>query len=185
MLCIRYILGISLEEINSTFKYVVVLKEMVKISISEVKVSIIVPVYNSEKFLPQNIDSIIRQTLNDGSSDKSLDILEEYSKKDNRIKIISIENSSPAKARNIGIDHATVKYICFFDSDDYIEPDMIESLLKVAESKNADLIVCGYFIEKMKNDKLVKTQVKLPSNNCLNTKNKSDLFAQLYKEDLV
>lgn len=129
MLCIRYILGISLEEINSTFKYVVVLKEMVKISISEVKVSIIVPVYNSEKFLPQNIDSIIRQThksleiifINDGSSDKSLDILEEYSKKDNRIKIISIENSGPAKARNIGIDHATGKYICFFDSDDYIE----------------------------------------------------------------
>ena len=45
-----------------------------------------------------------------------------------------------------------------------------------------DLIVCGYFIEKIKNDKLVKTQVKLPSNNCLSTKNKSDLFAQLYKE---
>ena len=93
-----------------------------------VTVSIVIPVYNSEKFLEKTIKSILCQTyraleiifINDGSSDKSLDILQKYSRIDKRVSIISIENSGPATARNIGIDHATGKYICFFDSDDYI-----------------------------------------------------------------
>lgn len=158
-----------------------------------VTVSIVIPVYNSEKFLEKTIKSILCQTyraleiifINDGSSDKSLDILQKYSRIDKRVNIISIENSGPATARNIGIDHATGKYICFFDSDDYVEPDTIESLLKVAENKNADLVICGYFLEKVTEDNYKKTKIKVPSNFCFSIENKSELFSQLYKEGMI
>lgn len=100
------------------------------------KISIIIPVYNTEKYLSRCLDSAINQTLkdieiicvNDGSTDNSLDILKEYAAKDNRIKIISKGNEGAAITRNIGINVATGEYIGFIDSDDYVDLDYFEEL---------------------------------------------------------
>ncbi|WP_225369762.1 glycosyltransferase family 2 protein [Methanobrevibacter arboriphilus] len=86
------------------------------------KISVIIPVYNVEKYLEQCLDSVINQSLedieviciNDGSTDNSLEILDEYAKKDNRIKIINKKNEGLGVARNIGMDYAKGKYIIFF-----------------------------------------------------------------------
>ena len=90
------------------------------------KVSVIIPVYNVEKYLKQCLDSVVNQTLkdieiicvNDGSTDNSLEILEEYAQKDNRIIIISQENQGQSVARNIALEKATGEYVGFVDSDD-------------------------------------------------------------------
>lgn len=115
-----------------------------------VKISVIVPVYNVENYLRQCLDSIINQTLeeveiicvNDGSTDKSPQILEEYAQKDERIKIINKENKGLGAARNTGIDHAIGEYIGFVDSDDWIDITMYEKLYKNAKSQNSDIVMC-------------------------------------------
>ena len=92
-------------------------------------ITIVVPIYNSSKYLSRCINSIINQTyqnleiilVNDGSTDNSLDICNEYANKDNRIKVIHKDNSGAAASRNVGINHAMGNYIAFVDSDDYIE----------------------------------------------------------------
>ena len=101
-----------------------------------VKISIIVPVYNTEPYLEQCLDSIINQTLedieiicvNDGSTDNSLSVLEEYASKDNRIKIINQENEGPGFARNNGLKSVNGEYVLFVDSDDWIELNTCEAL---------------------------------------------------------
>ena len=100
------------------------------------KISVIVPVYNVEQYLPQCLDSIINQTyknleiicVDDGSPDNSGKILDEYAKKDKRIKVIHQENQGVSVARNTGLDNATGKYIGFVDPDDWIEADYYETL---------------------------------------------------------
>jgi len=117
---------------------------------SKVKVSIIIPVYNVEKYLRECLDSVVNQTLkdieiiciNDGSKDNSLEILKEYSQKDKRIKIISKENEGLSITRNRGIDIACGEYIGFVDSDDYIEKDMFEKLYDKAKNNNLDIAMC-------------------------------------------
>lgn len=121
----------------------------------EDKVSIIVPVYNSEKFLDRCLESIIEQTysnmeiivINDGSSDNSLNICHKYKNIDNRVLIINSLNEGVSAARNKGIKKATGKYLAFVDSDDYIEKNMIECLVKRQKETNADLIVCNFCFE--------------------------------------
>ena len=115
------------------------------------KVSIIVPVYNVEKYLRKCLDSLINQTLkdieiicvNDGSKDNSLKILEEYSKKDNRIIVINQENAGLSVARNSGMKIAKGQYIGFVDSDDWIDLDYYEKLYYSATSNDADIAVGG------------------------------------------
>ena len=114
------------------------------------KVSVIVPVYNVEKYLAKCLDSIINQTLkeieiiciNDGSTDSSKSILEEYASRDKRIKIINQENQGQAVARNIGLKNATGEYIGYVDSDDWISDNFFELLYNNAKQYNAD-IACG------------------------------------------
>lgn len=101
-------------------------------------VTIIVPVYNVENYLNRCLDSIIKQSyknldiilINDGSTDNSLKICNNYAKNDTRITVINIENSGPSICRNIGLEKAKGGYISFVDSDDYIEKNFIETLLK-------------------------------------------------------
>lgn len=100
------------------------------------KISIIVPVYNTEKFLEKCLNSLINQTLkdieiiciNDGSTDKSLQILEKFANKDKRIQIINQTNSGLSVARNIGIKKAKGEYIGFVDSDDWVDLNFFEQL---------------------------------------------------------
>lgn len=111
-------------------------------------VSVIVPVYNAEKYLPQCIDSIVNQTIgdievlliNDGSSDSSGEILAQYASKDERIKVIEQPNKGAGAARNIGLAMAEGKYLSFLDSDDFFEPNMLELALAKASEDDADIV---------------------------------------------
>lgn len=113
----------------------------------EIKVTLIAPVYNVSKYLANCIESIISQThknleiilVNDGSKDNSGEIADEYAAKDSRIKVIHQENKGVSSARNAGIEAATGDYICFADSDDYLNPDYVEYLLKMAVDNDADI----------------------------------------------
>lgn len=119
------------------------------------KVSIIVPVYNTEKVLKRCLDSILNQSykdfelivINDGSKDKSIEIINEYKEKDNRVKVIDNKNNGVSETRNIGIKAAVGEYIQFIDADDYIEPYMIEETLIKLEDNEADSIITGLFLD--------------------------------------
>ncbi len=114
------------------------------------KVSVIIPVYNVEKYLKRCLDSLVNQTfndieiicINDGSTDNSLKIIEEYAQKDSRIKLFSQENKGSATARNVGLDNANGEYLMFCDSDDWYESQMVEKMFSAIEKENVDLVVC-------------------------------------------
>lgn len=116
-----------------------------------IKISIIMPVYNSEKYLSKSIESVLKQSLkefelilvNDGSSDKSLRICKEYEDKDKRIKVIDKKNEGACIARNTGIEKSIGKYIQLVDADDYIESNMLEEQYNLAEKTNAEVVMCG------------------------------------------
>lgn len=116
-----------------------------------VAISIVIPVYNIEKYLIDCLDSIVNQTfkdfevicVNDGSKDKSLEILNEYAKKDSRFKIINQENGGSGSARNNGLKNSRGKYVQFLDGDDYFEPELLEKLYNLAEKHDADIAVCS------------------------------------------
>ena len=115
------------------------------------KISIIVPVYNVEKYLSECLESLISQTLsdieiiciNDGSKDSSLEILEKYAQKDKRIVVINQENSGVSTARNTGMKCANGEYIGFIDSDDWIDSDFYEKLYNSAKNNDADIVVAS------------------------------------------
>ena len=117
------------------------------------KVSIVVPVYNVEKYIHKCIDSMVHQTMedieiilvDDGTKDNSGIICDEYAKKDHRIKVIHKKNGGISDARNEGMKIATAKYILFVDSDDYISEDMVEKLYTKAELHQADVAACGVY----------------------------------------
>ncbi len=131
--------------------------------------SVIVPVYNAEKYLRRCIESILNQTLSDlelilvddGSPDNSGSICDEYAKKDDRVKVIHKENGGAASARNAGLDLAEGKYIGFCDSDDYVDCDMYETLISLMVKNNLSTIEClanvydnrGTLVESEKRDK--------------------------------
>lgn len=116
-----------------------------------IKVSIIVPIYNVEKYLKRCLDSLVNQTLNDieiicindGSTDGSLEILNEYGRRDDRIVIINQENSGLSATRNKGIDIAKGQFIGFVDSDDWVSKDYFEKLYNSAIQNEAEIAVGG------------------------------------------
>ena len=121
-----------------------------KETITEVKVSVIIPLYNVENYLKQCLDSVVNQTLkeieiiciNDGSTDNSKQILEDYARKDDRIKIINRKNSGQGVARNVGIKYAKGEYIGFVDSDDWVDRTMFEKLYENAKIHKSDIVMC-------------------------------------------
>lgn len=118
-----------------------------------VAISLVVPVYNTEKYLNKCLDSILHQTLqeieiivvNDGSTDGSRCIIENFRQKDNRIKAFHIINGGVSAARNYGIERSCGKYVMFVDSDDWIAPDMCATLYDKAEEFNVDFVICGNY----------------------------------------
>lgn len=119
-------------------------------------ISVIIPVYNSEKYISQCLDSIINQQykkleiicVDDGSTDNSGQILDEYAAKDSRVKVIHKTNGGASAARNAGINLATMPVITFVDSDDTIQSDMYSALLNRMESESLDCVCCNYKIVK-------------------------------------
>ena len=128
-----------------------------------IKVSIIVPVYNTEGYLKRCLDSLVCQTMddieilivNDGSTDNSQEIIDEYVQKYSNIKSLKKENGGLSDARNFAIPHAVGKYIGFVDSDDFIEPNMYEKMYDIAYKNNSDIVECNFIWEypnKITND---------------------------------
>ncbi|WP_255323426.1 glycosyltransferase [Priestia megaterium] len=117
-----------------------------------VKVSVVIPVYNAEKYITECIESLLNQTLkqcefifvNDGSKDNSFQIIENCRKKDNRVKLINQENQGVSIARNNGLEIALGEYVGFVDADDYIEKDMYETLYNCTKQYNYDLILSNF-----------------------------------------
>lgn len=136
---------------------------------NNIKVSVVMPVYNTSKYLRECMDSVIGQTLkeieiicvNDGSTDNSLDILMEYAEQDSRIKIITKENSGYGHTINVGFDAAIGEYIGIVESDDYVQKDMMEKLYNVAKSKEVDFVKSNYYAFWGNGEKRTKEKVKL------------------------
>lgn len=136
------------------------------------KVSIIMPVYNAEKYLSEAIESVLKQTypdfelllINDRSTDNSREICREFAKKDARIVLLenNTEIHGPGPTRNIGLDHATGEYIYFMDADDWIEKDLLQDTVALAEKMNADIVPFGFVIED--SGKKIRAPLK-PSGN--------------------
>lgn len=136
-------------------------------------VSIIIPVYNVEDKISGCIDSILNQTfqdfelilVNDGSSDNSSQVCWNYSKKDSRIFVIDKKNEGAGYARNAGLDIATKKYVVFIDSDDWIEPDMLQSLLSLINtSDDIQVVSCNYYCEIQGWDDPIIVNIDMPED---------------------
>lgn len=116
------------------------------------EISIIIPVYNMEKYIGECLDSVLNQTfvdfeclcINDGSTDGTIKILKKYSEQDKRIILIDQKNQGGSAARNTGIEKANGKYISFLDNDDLYHPQYLEILYHYAESQKADISICNY-----------------------------------------
>lgn len=117
-----------------------------------IKISVIIPVFNEEKYLMQCLDSVCNQTMreieiiciDDGSTDSSLSILQRCAEADSRIKVLTQNNQFAGAARNRGMECAKGRYLSFLDSDDYFEPDMLEKMYRRAEERRADVVLCRY-----------------------------------------
>lgn len=168
------------------------------------KISIIVPVYNGEKYLERCIDSVLNQSyknfevlfLDDGSKDNSLKILKEYEKKDSRIKVYHHDNVGVAKTRNEGIKRATGEYVTFLDNDDYLDKDFLKNYLE--KCLNYDFIIGGYkrisnkkvFLKKiLKSNGFSKYENVAPWGKLIKKqfliKNKIEFFSYPIGEDII
>ena len=116
-------------------------------------VSVVLPIYNVEKYLDRCVDSVVNQTyknieiilVDDGSPDGCPQKCEEWAKRDERIKVIHKANAGLGYARNTGIENASGEYICFFDSDDYIAPDTVEKAYSAAKINSSDMVLFGHY----------------------------------------
>jgi len=154
--------------------------------------SIIVPIYNAEKFLEKCIDSIIRQTypnievilINDGSTDDSLNICRRFTKCDKRINIVSQKNMGVSAAKNTGIAKAHGDFMIFIDADDHIENNMIEVFHDNLMRSDSDMVICGY--SRIDHEKGIerKTKVSYAAREYLNMIHGPD-FVDLYKMPML
>jgi glycosyltransferase involved in cell wall biosynthesis len=119
------------------------------------KISIIIPVYNAENYLEECLLSISQQTfgdfeilaINDGSTDRSLEILKKYQEKEPRLQVISQENKGVSAARNLGLENAQGEYITFVDADDWLHPETLEQYIEIAKKKS-DIVISQFLTEK-------------------------------------
>ncbi len=168
-------------------------------------ISIIIPVYNAEKYISSCIDSILNQTIdnfeiiliNDGSTDNSLSILNDYKNKDIRVVVIDKVNEGVSIARNVGIKHSKGKYITFIDSDDFLEPNALETMLNLMIQFNSDIVRTNYnridthatYIAKTyKNNELLvlnRNNRKILYDDIINQKIGCYLWLLLIKKDLL
>lgn len=149
--------------------------------LSGVKVSVLVPIYNVEDFLPECLDSLVKQTLkeieiiciNDGSTDSSLEIIKNYAKNDGRIVVVNKKNSGYGDSMNKGLDRATGEYVGIVESDDFIDLDAFEKMYKLARKHELDVLKSNFYeyVTKKKRD-VAKSNMFLPDeeNEVLDTR---------------
>lgn len=163
-------------------------------------ISVIVPVYNVKPYLKKCLDSIIEQTyrdleilvIDDGSTDGSGAICDDYAKKDSRIKVFHTGNQGLSAARNLGLDKAKGEYFGFVDSDDWVEPNMFEVLLNRAVITDSEAICCGYYRQYTKHftiHQIVETETRIEGEELICATMKGNVIAlyawnKLYKRDL-
>ena len=178
---------------------------------SDALVSIIIPIYNVEKYLRESLERVVNQTyknleiilLNDGSTDSSLDICNDYKAQDNRIKVIDKVNTGQGDTRNKGIEMATGKYIYFADSDDLIDYKLIETAVAGIEEKESDIYIFNYYhvYEKENGQRKNiaerefiagtyrldsdKEKLKFITNNYLNYGCGFEVWDRLYRADII
>lgn len=157
----------------------------------DIKVSVVLPIYKVEKFLDECIESVVNQTyknleiilVDDGSPDRCPKICDEWAKKDKRIKVIHKQNEGLGMARNTGIDIAKGNYICFFDSDDYLAPTLIEKCVNKLLEYKADFVIYG-FCDVTEEKKIVKEYIPTTSKYYFEEEEiKSILIKQLYSSN--
>ena len=157
------------------------------------EISIIVPVYNAEKYLERCLNSILAQKfinfevllINDGSSDESLYICNMFALKDNRITVFDKKNEGVSATRQYGIEKATGAYSIFIDADDWIEPNMLAEMHHTITKQQNDILICNYFI----NNNLIKEEQRANApkaliQNMLNSKIKGVMWNKLVKHSL-
>lgn len=152
-------------------------------------VSVIMPIYNVEKYLERSILSVIKQTyknmeiilVNDGSTDNSLKICEKYKEKDSRILVINKENGGLSSARNAGLDIARGDYIVLIDSDDFIEEHFIEYLLDVATMYNTDIAECS--LEKVNEEQLYEVDFKFNNDRKITVLNNFEALKRIHSDN--
>lgn len=161
---------------------------------SDVKITAIMPVYNVEKFIGKCIESLQAQTLtqweliavDDGSTDNSDVICDEYAKKDNRITVIHKENGGAPSARNAAIPKARGEYLYFVDSDDWAEPTMFEEMYNSAKKNDAQLVVAGYYIDTYYSDTEFYTQEQtLPTKEFSSQKEFREYAHKMFDKNLL
>ena len=162
------------------------------------KVSIIVPVFNVDKYISKCVDSLINQTyknieiilVDDGSTDFSSKIIDDYAKKDQRIITIHKKNGGVSSARNIGLKNSTGEYICFADADDFLMPDYVEYLYILATQNNADISmsvdIFTSFYKKQNSDDFI--DIKTPEDaliDLLTYKMPIGVYSKMFKKTLL
>ncbi len=165
------------------------------------KVTILVPVYNVEKYLHQCVDSIVRQTLkdieiiciDDGSTDSSSSILDEYASNDNRIKVIHKKNTGYGNSMNIGLDSATGEYIGIVESDDFADPKMFETLYSLAKKDDLDVVRSEFYFygnatgsnRKTKTDYVPHNRVFAPFEERSVFYQQPSIWANIYRASFI
>jgi glycosyltransferase involved in cell wall biosynthesis len=163
-------------------------------------ISIVIPIYNVEKYLKNCVDSVCNQTyrnleiilVDDGSPDHCPEICEDYARNDSRVRVIHKQNGGLSDARNYGIEVAKGKYITCIDSDDYVSEDFIEYLYKLLKDANADISVCGFIKTKNLNENRIFTSedtIEMSSNQAIQEMLYAKIFTtsawgKLYRTDL-
>ena len=158
------------------------------------KISIIVPVYNVEKYIDKCLKSLTLQTLqgieiiivNDGSLDRSIDIIEKYVKENpTKIKYYEKKNGGLSSARNYGIEYATGEYIAFLDSDDYIEINMYEEMYNLAKKENADMVECDFIWEWEYGKKVYDKRREYKTKEDMMKKPRVVAWNKIYKREIL
>lgn len=144
--------------------------------------SVIVAVHNVEPFLRRCVDSLLAQTwpnvdiilLDDGSTDTSGEVCDEYAQRDPRVHVIHKENGGVSSARNAGLNAAHGEYVAFLDADDWAEPDMLADLVKPAVELDADLVMTGMYVDfENSNGELTRTEKRIPAGQVIERGSKS------------
>lgn len=167
-------------------------------NIEDIKVSVIVPIYNVEKFVGKCIESIIHQThknleiilVNDGSTDSSGSICDQYSQKDERIIIIHQSNKGVSITRNVGIDTATGEYICFIDGDDYVMKDYVEYLLNLVVEYKAEIGLTTETFGNFQHNQIKEDQIEVwnseeATENILCYNVPIGCYCKIFKRDFI
>ena len=167
----------------------------------EVKISVILPAYNAEKYIAKTIESLLEQTIkdfeiiciNDGSKDNTLKLLNSYAKNDKRLVIIDKKNEGVWKARFDGIKQARGKYITFIDSDDYVNNDFLEKLYKNITKNNSDIAICGFQRIDFETKKIISREMKYSEDRIIDMKKNPEevisintaLWNKMYRAELL